>query len=107
MYTAKFVYLNPDGKRIGSGLDRYDSVEGYRTGIAAVISNIANIMSHRGTVRHMPDADLFSIMLKCHDPEGEQYYLSIARDRITVSSYRDDAIRHRVETWADGVPAFV
>jgi hypothetical protein len=91
MYTAKFVYLNPGGKRVGTGLDRYDSVEGYRTGVAAIISNIANIMSHRGTVRHMPD--------------GELYYLSIARDRITISSYRDDAIRHRIETWADGIPA--
>jgi len=106
MYTAKFTYLNADGKRIGTGLDMYDSVEGYRSGIAAVISNIANIMSHRGKIRHLPDADLFSVMLKCHDPDGGMYYLSIARDRVTVSSYRDDAIRHRVEKWADEIPAF-
>ena len=82
-----------------------DSVEGYQTGIAAVISNVANSMSHRGTVRHMPDADLFSVMLKCHDPDGEFYYLSLARNRITVSSYSDDGIRKRVEAWADKVPA--
>ena len=105
MYTAKFVYLNAIGKQIGAGLDRYDSVEGYETGIAAVISNMANIASHRGKVKHIPTADLYSVLLKCHDPNGEMYFLSIARDRVTLSSYSDDGIRSRVEAWARSVPA--
>jgi hypothetical protein len=105
MYTAKFVYVNAGKKQIGAGLDRYDSVEGYETGIASVISNMANIASHRGKVKHTPAADLFSVTLKCHDPDGECYFLSIARDRVTLSSYTDDAIRHRAETWTDSVPA--
>ena len=105
MYTAKFVYLDVSGKRIGTGLDMYDSVEGYQTGIAAVISNMANIASHRGKVKHLPHADLFSIMLKCHDPDGELYYLSLARDRMTLSSYTDDRIRKRLEKWTETVPA--
>lgn len=104
MYTAKFVYLNAAGKQIGRGLDMYNSVEGYQTGIAAVISNMANIASHRGKVRHLPDADLFSVTLKCHDPDGELYFLSLARNRVTLSSYHADAIRTRVERWTDGVP---
>lgn len=104
MYTAKFVYKNNDGKRIGTGLDMYNSIEGYQTGIAAVISNMANIASHGGKVRHIPDADLFSVTLKCHDPELGMYFLSIARDRVTLSSYCDDAIRKKVERWADRVP---
>lgn len=104
MYTAKFAYLNTKGKRIGTGLDMYDSVEGYQTGIAAVISNMANIASHRGKVKHLPGADLFSVMLKCHDPNGELYFLNLARDRITLSSYTDDGIREKVEQWTDSVP---
>jgi len=104
MYTAKFVYLNAIGKQIGIGLDRYDSVEGYYTGIAAVISNMANIAAHRGKVRHIPAADLFSVLMKCHDKDRELYFLSIARGRVTLSSYNDDTIRERVEKWADGVP---
>ncbi len=104
MYTAKFAYLNAKGKRIGTGLDMYDSVEGYQTGIAAVISNMANIASHRGKVKHLPAADLFSVMLKCHDPNGELYFLNLARDRITLSSYTDDGIREKVEQWTDSVP---
>lgn len=107
MYTAKFVYLTPAGKRIGSGQDMYSTLEGYQNGIAAVISNMANSAAHGGKVRHLPDADLFSVILKCHDPGGELYYLAIARDRLTLSSYSDDGIRKRVEAWANGIPALV
>jgi hypothetical protein len=104
MYTAKFAYENKDGKRIGTGQEMYDSVKGYEYGIAAVISNMANIAAHRGTVRYIPDSDLFSVIIKCHDAGGELYFLSIARDRVTVSSYTDDEIRRRVERWSDRVP---
>jgi len=105
MYTAKFVYLKADGKQIGRGQDMYDSVEGYENGIAAVISNMANLAAHRGKVRHIPDKDLFSVLLKCHDPDDGIYFISMARDRVTLSSYSDDAIRDRAGRWMNGVPA--
>jgi len=82
-------------------------VEGYETGIASVISNMANIASHRGKVKHLPDTDLFAVTLKCHDPDGELFFLSIARDRITLSSYTDDRIRKNVGAWTNTVPALV
>ena len=104
MYTAKFEYRNERGKRNGTTIEMYDSVEGYETGVAAVISNMANIASHRGRPKHLPEKDLFSVMLQCHDPSGELYYLNIARDRFSLSSYRDVQIRERVEKWASGVP---
>jgi hypothetical protein len=107
MYTAKFVYTNEKGKRVGTGQEMYDSVDGYEFGIAAMISNMANIAAHRGKVRHIQVADHFSVILKCHDPEGGLFFVSISRDRLTVSSYTDDAIRKRVEAWADSVPALV
>ena len=105
MYTAKFVYEDTMLKRVGAGHETYDSVEGYQLGIAAVISNMANIAAHRGKPRHLPDADHFTVILKCHDPSGELFFLSLARDRVTVSSYSDDAILKRVEDWTDSVPA--
>jgi hypothetical protein len=107
MYTAKFVYHDAKGKRVGSGSEVYNSVEGYQYGIAAVISNMANIASHGGKIKHLPDADLFAVTLKCHDPNDELYFLSFSRDRVTLSSYSDEGIRKRVEKWADGVPALV
>ncbi len=105
MYTAKFVYTKENGKRVGTGQEMYNSVDGYEFGIAAIISNMANIAAHQGKVRHLQRADHFFALLKCHDPTGELYFLSIARDRITLSSYIDEKIRKRVEEWADGVPA--
>lgn len=105
MYTAKFVYKNKNGKRIGHGLDMYNSIEGYLDGIAAVTSNMANIAAHGGKARHIPTVDLFSDTLKCHDPEGGMYFLSIARDRMTLSSCSDEAIRRRVERWPEEAPA--
>jgi hypothetical protein len=107
MYTAKFVYMDEKGKRIGGSSEIYNSVEGYQTGIAAMISNMANIASHRGKVKHLPGADLFSVTLKCHDPDGELFFLSLARNRVTLSSYSDDRIRKQVERWTDTVPALV
>jgi hypothetical protein len=107
MYSAKFEYRNPRLKRVGTSTDIYDSVEGYENGIAAVISNMANLAAHRGKVRHRKDADLFSVMLRCHDPNGELYFLHLSRHRITLSSYNDVAILRRVEEWSDSVPGLV
>jgi hypothetical protein len=104
MYTAKFVYTNEKGKRVGTGQEMYDSVDGYELGIAAMISNMANIAAHRGKVRHLQRADHFFALLKCHDPKGGLFFVSIARDRITVASYDDEGIRKRVEAWAESVP---
>ena len=103
MYTAKFEYRTSAGKRIGSTIEMYDSVDGYETGIAAVISNMANIASHRGKPRHLPEKDLFSVMLQCHDPSGELYYLHLSRNRFILSSYRDPGIREKAEAWAAAV----
>jgi len=104
MYTAKFVYEDAKGKRIGTGQEMYNSVDGYLLGIAAVISNMANIAAHQGKARHIPDADHFSVILKCHDADGERYFISISRDKVTVSSYSNDEIRKCAEQWADSVP---
>jgi hypothetical protein len=94
------------GKRVGIGSETYNTVDGYHTGIAAVISNMANIASHGGKVRHTPDADLFSVTLACNDPESGLYFLSIARDRVTLSSYHDDGILARAGKWVDGLPRY-
>jgi hypothetical protein len=104
-YTARFVYQDGDGKNIGSTSESYNSVAGYTTGIAAVIVHTANNTAHGGTPVHITDDDSFSATLKCHDPNGELYFLNLSRGQVTISSYEDDAIRARIETWSDGVAA--
>jgi hypothetical protein len=103
-YTAKFVYLDKNKKQIGIGLDRYDTVEGYENGIAAVISNMANLAAHGGKVKHVQKSDLFSVLMQCHDPSHGLYFISLGRDRISISSYADMEICRNVERWTKIVP---
>ena len=63
------------GNASGFGSRGYNSVEGYDTGVSAVISNMANIASHGGK-NGISFLDLFSVILKCHDPNGELYILA-------------------------------
>jgi hypothetical protein len=103
-YTARFEYRNERRRQIGSTSEVYDSVEGYGTGIAAVISNMANIASHRAKPRHLPKADLYSVMLQCHDRVDGLYFLNLSRERITLSSFSDDTVLERVVEWTRSIP---
>jgi len=104
-YTAKFVYENTEGKRIGAGSETYGTVDGYTGGIAAVLANSANIAAHGASPVHDVESDTFSATLRCHDPNGELYFVTFSREKVTISSFTDDAIQARIETWADGVTA--
>ena len=104
-YTAKFVYQDALAKKIGASAESYNSLAGYNAGISAMLANSANIAAHGGTIVRAPAADSFSATLKCHDPNGELYMVNFSRTQVTISSYEDDSIRTRIETWADGVTA--
>ena len=104
-YSAKFLYQDGDAKTVGTTSDTYNTMAGYNAGIAAVLANTANNTAHGGTVIHDADRDTFSASLKCHDPNGEWYFVNISRSQVTLTSYSDDSIRSLVETWADGVTA--
>ena len=104
-YTAKFVYQDTLAKRIGSNSESYNSIAGFNAGIPAVLANTANNTAHGGSPVHDVAADTYSATLKCHDPNGELYFVTFSRQQVAISSYEDDAIRTVIETWSDGVPA--
>jgi hypothetical protein len=104
-YTVKFVYQDILAKTVGKASESYDSIAGFNAGIAAVLANSANIAAHGGSVVRNPAADNYSATLRCHDPNGELYLVNFSRQQVTISSYEDDSIRTRIETWADGVMA--
>jgi len=104
-YTARIVYQDNDAKIVGRTTESYGTITGFNTGIAAVLANTANSTAHGGIPAHMAEADSYSATLKCHDPNGELYYINFSRQQVTLSSYEDDGIRNRIETWADGVPS--
>ena len=104
-YTARFVYQDTSAKSVGSASISYNSMAGYTAGISAVLANTAENTAHGGTPIHETANDSFSVTLKCHDPNGELYFVNLSRQQVTISSYEDDAIRERIETWSDGVTA--
>ncbi len=104
-YTAKFVYQDEDAKSIGSGSESYNTIAGFTAGIAAMLANTANNAAHGSSAIHAAAKDTFSATLKCNDPNGELYFVTISRQQVAISSYEDDSIRTVIETWADGVTA--
>ena len=104
-YTVRIFYQDADAKTVGTVSDRYNSIAGFNTGAASLLANTALATAHGGTAIHDTDNEAYSATLKCHDAGGEIYMVNFSRQRISITSYSDDAIRTKVETWADTVPA--
>ena len=104
-YTVKIFYQDTDAKTIGYLTDKYDTIAGFNAGAAAILANSAQSTAHRGTAIRDTDKEAYSATLKCHDQNGELYMVTFNRDHVTITSYTDEAIRTRVETWADSVAA--
>jgi len=104
-YTAKLVYQDTDAKTVGTGSHKFDTLAKFNAGVTALLAAAAVSTAHGGSVIHDLGKDAFSASLRCHDANGELYMVNFSRDRVTITSYSDDAIRTNVETWADTVAA--
>ena len=104
-YTVKILYQNADAKVVGTLSDKYATIAGFNAGATSILANTALATAHGGTAIRDTDNESFSATLKCHDPSSEIYMVNFSRQRISITSYSDDAIRTKVETWADTVPA--
>jgi hypothetical protein len=103
-YTVRILYQDEDANIVGTGAHKFNTLPGFTSGAAALLSAAPVTTAHGGTAAHDTDNDTFSVMIKCHDPNGEIYSLVFARDQILLSSYESEDIRTKVETWADTVP---
>jgi len=90
---------------VGYVTARAPTIAGFNASITEVLANEALTTAMGGDPIRDAERDSYSVTLKCHDASGEIYYVAFSRDRVTVSSYSDDAIRTAVETWADTVAA--
>ena len=103
-YTVRVVYQDTEAATAGLGTHRFNSVAGYTAGAAALMAATDLTAAHAGTPAHDPADDSFTTTVRCHDANGELYNVTFSRNRVTVTSYSDDAILAKVETWADTVP---
>ena len=105
-YTAKVDFLDGEGKRVGTVSLQSPSIAAFNANASEVLANtaLAAAMGATDALRNGP-GETYYAQLKCHDPSGDDYYVTFTRKTVRVSSYQDDAIKDTVETWADDVPA--
>jgi hypothetical protein len=104
-YTAKIVYQDALAKTVGTDSCRFGSIAGFNAGAAALLASAPLAAAHGGTPVRDLGGETYSATLNCRDPNGELYMVTISRNRVNLTSYSDDAICTKVETWADTVPA--
>ncbi len=104
-YTAKVNFLNGEGKKVGTVSLQSPTIAAFEANAAEVLANaaLATAMGATDALRNSP-GETYYAQLKCHDPSGDDYYVTFTRRTVRLSSYQDDAIRDAVETWADEVP---
>jgi hypothetical protein len=104
-YVAKVVYQDALAKTIGKESGSFNTIAGLNAGATAILGNAALTAAHGGTPVRDPANETFSATLKCRDPNGEIYMVTFKRDTVSLTSYSDDAIQTKLETWADSVAA--
>jgi hypothetical protein len=104
-FGARLVWEDTEAKNVGNTTEKYSTKAGFNAGIAIIMASAPLATQHGGTCIHDPDLDTYSATIRCHDGNSEVYTVTVSRDHIDVTSYSDDAILAKVETWADGVAA--
>ena len=104
-YVAKIVYQDTLAKTVGTNSGKFGSITGFNAGAAALLASAPLTAAYGGTPVRDSGSETYSATLKCRDPNGETYMVTFGRDRVNISSYSDDAILAKVETWADTVAA--
>ena len=104
-YVAKVVYQDALAKTVGTDSCKFGSIAGFNAGAAALLASAPLAAAHGGTAVRDPASETYSATLNCRDPNGELYMVTLSRSRVNLTSYSDDAIFTKVETWADTVAA--
>jgi hypothetical protein len=104
-YTAKVNFLDGEGKRVGTVSLLSPTIAAFEANAAEVMGNAALEAAMGGEAVRNGPSEAYYCQLKCHDPSGDDYYVTFTRKTVRISSYQDDAIRTAVETWADAVGA--
>ena len=102
-YTAKIIYENDDAKTVGTVSVKSPTVDAFSASAGIILADTSLAAEIGGDPIREPANDGYYCQLKCHDAGGEIYYVTFTRSKVRVSSYEDDAVMAKVETWADTV----
>lgn len=104
-YTARIVYQDALGKTAALITIRAPNTASFTAVANHILADTQVSAALGGTPARDFGNEKYTATLKCHDPNGEIYYVNFSRDRVSLTSYADEAIRSRLETWADTVAA--
>ncbi len=103
-YTAKVEIYNPDlGKTFGIVSVQAPTIAAYEAAAAEIYENEALETAIGGDSYRAFDKESYYCQLKCHDPGGDDFYVTFTRKAVRLSSYQDEDIRDAIEDWADGI----
>jgi hypothetical protein len=104
-YTARVIYQDSDAKTIALITIRAPTIAAFTNTANQIVSNNAIALALGGTPFRDFGNERFAATLRCHDANGEIYFVNFSREQVTLTSFSDEAIRSRVETWADTIPS--
>jgi len=105
-FGIRVLYENPSTlKNMGIATAKASTVAGYTAASAALVGDAALATAIGGDPIQDTEAEGYSISVTCHDANGEDYTVTFTRKTVTISSYEDNAIVARVNTWANTMPA--
>ena len=93
------------GKKVGAVSLQSPTITAFEANAAAVLANTAIATAMGGEAFRDPVKETYYCQLKCHDPSGDDYYITFTRKSVRISSYQDDSILDAIEDWADAVSA--
>ena len=102
-YTAKVNFIKA-GKKVGTVSLQSPTIAAFNANAATILGNAALATAMGGDAYRDPAKETYYCQLKCHDPSGDDYYVTFTRKNVRISSYLDDAILNAIEFWADAVP---
>ena len=104
-HTVKVIYEDGNARSVGTVSARARSVANFNAAATAILADAALSTAMGGTPVRDTENETYSIPLKCHDANGEDYLVTFTRKTITITSYEDSAIVTRINTWANTKPA--
>ena len=104
-YTARVFYQDAEAKTIALITARAPTIASFTSVANHIVADTVITTAIGGSPVRDLDNEKYTATLRCRDANGELYYVNFSRDQVTLTSYSDEAIRSRVETWADTVAA--
>ena len=98
-------FVDGEGKEVGTVSLQSPTIAAFNANAAEALANTALAIAMGGVAERNFGGESYYCQLKCHDPSGDDYYVTFTRKTVRLSSFQDDAIKIAVDTWADDVPA--